>query len=188
MSEGRLTLKSIAGYCIEEALWKLAIDIASELQEKKCYAAGIDPDMVVIDNDEFHLVPKDNVMPEFCAPEGLASETATVWSLGALLCYASSGHLIFGGSGSLYQVKHPSVKLPVLQKKHSSLTPIVQRCLANSPEKRISLDELVIEARKGMELCKKRTRSKSNAKVDKKHLITTSLDERWPEEMIDSTI
>ena len=39
-----------------------------------------------------------------------------------------------------------------------------------------------------MELCKKRTRSKSNAKVDKKHLITTSLDERWPEEMIDSTI
>ena len=43
MNEGRLTLKSIAGYCIEEALWKLAIDIASELQEKKCYAAGIDP-------------------------------------------------------------------------------------------------------------------------------------------------
>ena len=158
------------------------------MQEKKCYAAGIDPDMVVIDNDEFHLVPKDNVMPEFCAPEGLASETATVWSLGALLCYASSGHLIFGGSGSLYQVKHPSVKLPVLQKKHSSLTPIVQRCLANSPEKRISLDELVIEARKGMELCKKRTRSKSNVKVEKEHPVTTSLDERWPEEMIDSTI
>ena len=118
-------------------------------------------------------------MPEFCAPEGLASETATVWSLGALLCYASSGHLIFGGSGSLYQGKHPDVKLPVLQKKHSSLTPIVQRCLANSPEKRISLDEMVIEARKGLELCKKRTRSKSNAKVDKKHPITTSLDERY---------
>lgn len=188
MNEGRLTLKSIAGYCIEEALWKLAIDIASESQVKKCYMAGIDPDMVVIDNDEFHLVPKDNVMPEFCAPEGHASETATVWSLGALLCYASSGHLIFGGSGSLYQVKHPDVKLPTLQKKHASLTPLVQHCLVYSPEKRISLDELVIEARKGMELCKKRTRSKSNVKNEKEHPVTTSLDERWPEEMIDSTV
>ena len=188
MNEGRLTLKSIAGYCIEEALWKLAIDIVSEIQEKELALGGIDPDMVVIENEDFHLLIKDDAMPSFCAPEGRLSESAMVWSLGALLCYASSGHLIFGGSGSLYQGKHPDVKLPVLQKKHSSLTPIVQRCLANSPEKRISLDELVIEARKGLELCKKRTRSKSNVKVEKEHPVTTSLDERWPEEMIDSTI
>ena len=188
MNEGRLTLKSIAGYCLEEALWKLATDIALELQEKKPNLVCMDPDMIVIDNDEFHLVVNDDVMQEYCAPEGLASEAATVWSLGALLCYASSGHLIFGGRGSLYQVKHPSVKLPVLQKKHSSLTPIVQRCLANSPEKRISLDELVIEAREGLELCKKRVRRKSDVTVKKEVPVTTSLDERWPEEMIDSTI
>ena len=188
MNEGRLTLKSIAGYCIEEALWKLAIDIASELQENKPILAGIDPDMIVIDNDEFHLVVKDDVMPEYCAPEGLASEAAIVWSLGALLCYASSGHLIFGGRGSLYQSKRSDVKLPALQKKHSSLTPLVQRCLVYSPENRISLSELVIEARKGLELCKKRVRSKSNMTVKKEIPVTTSLDERWPEEMIDSTI
>lgn len=188
MSDRSLTLKSIAGYCIEEALWKLTIDIALELQEKKCDMGGIDPDMIVIDNDEFHLVVKDNVMPEFCAPEGIASETATVWSLGALLCYASSGHLIFGGSGSLYQSKHPDAKLPALQKRHSSLTPLVQRCLVFSPEKRISLDKLVIEARKGLELCKKRVRSKSNVKVEKKKPSITDIDERWPEEMIDNTI
>ena len=188
MNEERLTLKSIAGYCIEEALWKFVIDIVTEVKEKKLVLGGIDPDMVVIENEDFHLLTKDDVMPSFCAPEGGLSEAAMVWSLGALLCYASSGHLIFGGSGSLYQSKHPSVKLPVLQKKHSSLTPIVQRCLVYSHEKRISLDELVIEARKGLELCKKRVRSKSNLAVEKKHRVAASLDERWPEEMIDNTI
>lgn len=188
MSEEKMTLKFIAGYCIEEALWKLTIDIASELQKKKCDVAGIDPGMIVIDNDEFHLVVKDDVMPEFCAPEKTSSEPAMVWSLGALLCYASSGHLIFGGSGGLYQSKHPDVKLPALQKRHSSLTPLVQRCLVFSPEMRISLNEVVIEARRGLELCKKRVRRKSNVKVEKEKPTLTYLDERWPEEMIDNTI
>lgn len=187
MSDGSLTLKSIAGYCIEEALWKCVIDITAEIQEKKFVLGGIDPDMVAIENDDFYILPKDDVMPSFCAPEGKSSEAAMVWSLGALLCYASSGHLIFGGSGSLYQSKHPTVKLPVLQKKHSSLTPLVHRCLTFSPEKRICLDELVIEARKGLELCKKRVRSKSDVKVEEMHPMVSNLDERWPEEMIDDT-
>ena len=188
MSDRSLTLKSIAGYCIEEALWKFVIDIVSEIQEKKFVLGGIDPDMVVIENEDFHIQPKENVMPSFCAPEGKPSEAAMVWSLGALLCYASSGHLIFGGSGSLYQSKHPAVKLPVLQKKHSSLTPFVQCCLTFSPEKRITLDELVIEARNGLELCKKRVRGKSDVKVEMDHPMVSNLDERWPEEMIDNTI
>ena len=97
-------------------------------------------------------------------------------------------HLIFGGSGSLYQSKHPDVKLPALQKRHSSLTPLVQRCLVFSPEKRISMDELVIEAKKGLELCKKRVRSKTDVKVEEEHPMVSNLDERWPEEMIDNTI
>ena len=187
MSEKKMTLKSIAGYCIEEALWKFVIDITVEIQEKKFVLGGIDPDMVVIENEDFHILPKENVIPSFCAPEGKSSEAAMVWSLGALLCYASSGHLIFGGSGGLYQSKHPDVKLPSLQKKHNSLTPLMQRCLVFSPEKRISMDELVIEARKGLELCKKRVRSKSDVKYEKKTLVKSSLDERWPEEMIDNT-
>ena len=188
MSDRSLTLKSIAGYCIEEALWKFVIDIVSEIHDKKFVLGGIDPDMVVIENEDFHIQPKENVMPSFCAPEGESSEAAMVWSIGALLCYASSGHLIFGGCGSLYQSKHPDVKLPALQKKHSSLTPLVQRCLTYSTEERISLDELVIEARKGLELCKKRVRSKSDVKVEQKHPMVSCLDERWPEEMIDNTI
>ncbi len=187
MNNGSLTLTSIAGYCIEEALWKFVIDIAAKIQEKKFVLGGVDPDMVVIENEDFHLAVKDDVLPEFCAPEGIASETAMVWSLGALLCYASSGHLIFGGRGSLYQIRHPDVKLPVLQKRYSSLTPLVQRCLVFSPEKRISMDELVIEARRGLELCKKRVRGKSNVKVEKEKPTLTYLDERWPEEMIDNT-
>ncbi len=188
MSDRSLTLKSIAGYCIEEALWKFVIDIAAEILEKKFVLGGIDPDMVVIENEDFHILPKENVTSSFCAPECKSSEAAMVWSLGALLCYASSGHLIFGGSGGLYQSKHPDVKLPALQKRHNQLTPLVQRCLVFSPEKRISMDELVIEARKGLELCKKRARSKLDVKVEKGHSVRSSLDKRWPEEMIDNTI
>lgn len=188
MSDRSLTLKSIAGYCIEEALWKFVIDITAEIQEKKYVLGGMDPDMVVIENEDFHILPKENVISSFCAPECKSSEAAMVWSLGALLCYASSGHLIFGGSGSLYQRKHPDVKLPALQKRHSPLTPLMQRCLVFSPEKRIRMDELVIEARKGLELCKKRGRRKSNVKVERNCPVISSLDERWPEEMIDNTI
>lgn len=189
MNEVKLTLKSIAGYCFEEALWKFLVDIASEILEKKSVLEGIDPDMVVIENEDFHLEGTNNAIQTFCAPEKETSETAMVWSLGALLCYASSGHLIFGGSGSLYQKKHPCIRLPVLQKKHSSLTPLVQRCLAYSPEKRIRMCELVIESRKGLELCKKRVRCKSNVAVkpEPERPTTSSIDERWPEEMIDIT-
>jgi len=39
-----------------------------------------------------------------------------------------------------------------------------------------------------LELCKKRIRSKSNVTVKKELPVTSSLDERWPEEMIDNTI
>lgn len=187
MNDGKLTLKSIAGYCIEEALWKFIVDIVSEILEKKPVMKGIDPEMIVIDNEDFHLELKNNAIESFCAPEKEAGESAVVWSLGALLCYASSGHLIFGGSGSLYQREHPSIKLPSLQKKHSSLTPLVQRCLAYSPEKRISLNELVIEARNGLELCKKRARCKSNVAIKPVRHTSSSIDERWPEEMIDVT-
>lgn len=187
MNERKLTLKSIAGYCFEEALWKFLIDIASEILEKKLVWEGIDPEMVVIENEDFRLEGISDAIPSFCAPEKKANEAAMVWSLGALLCYASSGHLIFGGRGSLYQAKHPLVKLPLLQKKHSSLTLLVQRCLAYSPEKRISLNELVIEARNGLELCKKRVRSKSNAAIKPERTATSSIDERWPEKMIDMT-
>lgn len=188
MSKERLTLKSIAGYCIEEALWKFIIDIVAEIQEKGLVLPGIDPDMIIIENEDFHLVHKENIMSSFCAPEEETSEAAMVWALGALLCYASSGHLIFGGSGSLYQRKHPSVKLPVLQKKHSSLTSLVQHCLEYDPKNRISLNEMVIEAKNGLELCKKRTRCKSNVNVEKEHPTISSLDERWPEEMTDNFI
>lgn len=59
---------------------------------------------------------------------------------------------------------------------------IVAKCLT------LCMDELVIEVRKGLELCKKRIRSKSNVTVQKEHPVSASLDERWPEEMIDNTI
>lgn len=185
MNNKSLTLKSIAGYCIEEALWKLVVDIVQEIQENGFRMGGIDPDMVIIENEDFHVVYKGKVLPSFCAPEEETGEAAMVWSIGALLCYASSGHPIFGGSGSLYQKKHPSVKLPVLQKKHSALTPLVQHCLAYSPQDRINLNDMVIEAKNGLELCKKKARSKSEANVGQKRPVTSHIDERWPEEMIE---
>ena len=48
MSDRSLTLKSIAGYCIEEALWKLVVDIAAAVVIVGIYppvgAAAVIPD------------------------------------------------------------------------------------------------------------------------------------------------
>lgn len=178
-----MTLRALAGYSMEESLWKMLYDISSQLQGKTISMKGIDPDMIIIENEDFCLTNHETVSPLFSAPEEIASEAAVVWSLGALVCYASSGHLIFGGQGSDYQKKHPSVALPILQKKHSSLTPLVQHCLAYNSENRIKIKELVIESKKGLEQCKKKVRGKS---VEKNRIIETNtieVNERWPEEM-----
>lgn len=182
-----MTLCSIAGYSYESALWKLLIDICDEfLQEEMRGWLIVTPDSVYIEDNTFHIDGTlQDVMPEFIPPEGISEidEAAVVWSIGAVACFVSSGHYIFGGRGGAYQKKHPKVDLPVLRKDHSALTPLVQRCLCYSPAQRISIKDLKLQALKGLEQSEKQKR-RETLQIDKsfgKHIVIP--DDVWPEKM-----
>jgi len=181
----RITIRHIAGYCVESALWKIILDLSWELQNNKMKLWKVlTPDTVIVDGKKFYIIDaEENPEMEFCPPEGTdnLAEAGVVWSLGALVCYASSGHYIFGGRGGIYQHANPNIELPVLRKEHSDLTPIIQRCLCYSPSQRINLKNLHNLAFLGLESCKKKERVRIiNKVVNATYSIS---DDVWPEEM-----
>ena len=155
-----MTLQAVAGYCYETMLWKLLADLSDELQ-RALPEGCLTPDDVTLDGEDFHVAPQGQKTPSaFCPPEGggCHNEAALVWSLGALVCYASSGHCIFGGQGGRYQRSHPTVALPALRKEHAALTPLVRRCLCYSPGQRISLKTLHEQALQGLRTAQQQAR------------------------------
>ena len=185
----KLTVCSIAGYCSVTTLWKIILDLSSELLDKKSeYNKVLISNTVEIDGEDFHIADDNSkeLVTEFNPPERLEefNEAALVWSLGALVCYASSGHYVFGGRGGFYQAEHPDVELPVLRKDHSSITPLVQRCLCYSPNQRISLKELNDLALRGYEEAKT-TRRIETQQANSEDLAPSNepLDYVWPEKM-----
>lgn len=181
------TIHSMAGYCHELALWKMLVDLCKTLLEDESQRTILSPLRIRIDGNDFKLEKAEDqdAQPEFIPPEGVGNlgETGIVWSLGALVCFASSGHFIFGGRGGSYQRNNPTVGLPVLRKEHSALTPLVQRCLCFSPSQRISLKDLYEEACKGMERAKNRPRVEAHRLNVGTESISFTSDEIWPEKM-----
>lgn len=183
-----MTIRAVAGYCFDTVLWKMVLDVCKDLHEKtpKTWKV-LTPDIIIIDGEDFHIIDDNLQEPakEFYPPEGVENmdEAGVVWSLGALICYASSGHYVFGGRGGIYQHSHPHVELPTLRKVHSSLTPIVRRCLCYSPSQRISLKELYDEAAKGYDSCKKSTRVKIEHPFTNINATSNISDDTWPEKM-----
>ena len=186
--KSKMTIRDIAGFCPEEAIWKMMADVSGFLLND-----GIEyvltPDSIVIDGNMFMIEKDHEMLNEFIAPEqheGQPSDVAPmVWSLGAVAYYSVTGHVIFGGHGSDYQREHPSVVLPVLPKGFQMLTAVLHKCICHNPEERISLKELYELSQKGLEECVKQ-QSKRRAVVvkemdnDVKHNV-----EKWPEEMIE---
>jgi serine/threonine protein kinase len=121
----------------------------------------------------------------FYPPEGIGDygESGFVWSLGALTCYASSGHYVFGGRGGVYQYNHPEVELPTLRKEHFALTPIVKRCLCYSPSQRISINELHTIAIKGLESINQLSRVKRSIEPSETENPPECSDDTWLEKM-----
>ena len=188
MMNDKITIRSIAGYCHELALWRMIANLSFALlsDEEKVWHV-LTPDTVIVDGEDFYIdyVQSQKDAEEFYPPEGVKDmgEAGIVWTLGALVCYASSGHYIFGGQGGAYQRNRPKVELPVLRKEHSALTGLVQRCLCFSPSQRITLKPLHDQATKGLESCEKRIRTLSSGQS--RDVIETSsmLDDIWPEKM-----
>lgn len=183
-----MTIHAVAGYCHETVLWKMILDVCSELLDGKSKEWRVlMPDTVVVDGEKFRLEhnTQQTTAPEFYPPEGIGKlgEAATVWSLGALICYASSGHYIFGGRGGTYQHDNPQVELPMLRKDHACLNALVQRCLCYSPDQRISLKELQEAAQKGMETARKKARKKMDKVTTDAGKTIVFTDDGWPEKM-----
>lgn len=187
MSE-RMTIRDIAGFCPEEAVWKMMADI-SEYLLKDHADCLLSPGSIMIDGDLFLVATGQERVNEFTAPEltdnQKADEKGLVWSLGAIVYYLATGHIIFGGHGSCYQRGHPNVSLPILPKSLQALTPVIQRCLCYSPDERICMKELNDLSVKGLSFCKKQQRQKTVVKERKQETIVNCCGEKWPEEMIE---
>ena len=186
MKNNITTIRNIAGFCPEDAIWKMLIDICSII-DNKTTLRNINPDSIIVDGDTFLLAETSSGFPEFYAPEHCEqdpiNEPQMVWSLGSLAYFMSSGHVIFGGRGGYYQREHPNVPLPALQKKHIRLTPIVQRCLAANPAERMELSKLKILLQEGYLSCinKERIKASDNPQTSYHQFV---INNKWPEEMV----
>lgn len=190
MSE-RMTIRDIAGFCPEEAVWKMMADVSEFLlKEENCY--GLTPDSIVLDGNTFMVeTDGDCKSPsiEYLAPEqdneGKTETAQIVWSLGAVAYYMATGHIVFGGHGGNYQKGHPSVALPVLPKGIQALTPVLQKCLCYAPEERIKLKELKELVQKGLNACEKKQRRQADSTAKEPVKEVNNIGEKWPEEMIE---
>ena len=185
---GKITIRDIAGFCPEEAIWKMMADV-SGLLIKANDGNVLTPESILIDGNSFMIEEGHEIMQEFIAPECIAGGNhgmnQIVWSLGAVAYYMATGHVIFGGHGSRYQKEHSSVSLPVLPKGLQTLTSVIQRCLAYSPDDRIGLKELNEISSQGVLSCEMQQREKSVSTTEEKKTKVKYSGEKWPEEMIE---
>ena len=165
----------------------MIVDLTSDMlaEQLKTWIV-INPGIVLIDGENFRIdsnIPVADTV-EFYPPEGIEKygEEGFVWSLGALVCYASSGHYVFGGRGGSYQHNHPNVELPTLRKEHTALTAIVKGCLCYSSSQRMKLRELHDLAIKGLASCDQTNRVKRLKEPGESRLLKYS-DDVWPEIM-----
>ena len=181
----RITLRDIAGYCPEEAIWKMVIDLGQSIKDNG--HCPLSPDGVMVDDKAFLTDDSADTQSQFLAPEctdgATKGQAQQIWSLGALVYFASSGRTLFGGYGGAYQKNHPNVLLPTLRKDHQSLTALVQQCLAFDPSSRIGIDRVMDEARKGYEQCRKAKRCPIGKTRGTMAATTRQKAENWPEEM-----
>ncbi len=184
-----LRLHHIAGFCTEDAIWTMIIDLCDIVRKNPMKQFLPTPQSVIVDADRFLMDVSQEAKAEFLPPEcqGMmetASEAQFVWALGANIYFASSGRILFGGYGGQYQQAYPKVALPGLQKKHQALTPVMQRCLAWNPAERPGVQELQDIAEKERARCLHEKRQAIAAQGPARISPTPSYD-NWPEEMIE---
>lgn len=180
-----ITLTDIAGYCTEDAIWKMVIDLGQSIKDNN--HCPLSPDEIIIDGTSFLTGEKSSEQLHMLAPEYSNDKpygpSQQVWTLGALIYYASSGRTLFGGHGGAYQKEHPNVSLPSLRKSHGALTDLMQQCLKHDPSSRIGIDKLIDEARKGLDNCRMTQRSPRQTAEDTLPPSDKQKRESWPEEM-----
>jgi len=188
MKNERMTLRDIAGFCPEDAIWKMMADVSAFLL-KDGMEHVLTPDSIMIDGNMFMVTKEREALNEFIAPEQHDEQSTgvaqMVWSLGAVAYYTATGHVVFGGQGGSYQKEHPSVALPILPKDFQTLTPVLQRCLCYAPEGRFNLKELYESSQKGFVDCEKQQCNRNVETAKKQEKVVNNIVEKWPEEMIE---
>ena len=184
----KLTIQDIAGFCPEEAVWKMMADVSTFLiKDKK--GGFLTPYSIEVDGNTFIVETCNEAVGEYLAPEQDTSQMLDarqmVWTLGSIAYYMATGHVVFGGHGSNYQKDHPSAPLPVLPKGLQELTPILQKCLCHAPHERISMQDLNDISLHGLKSCEERQRKLAKATIDERKEISQDTGDKWPEEMIE---
>ena len=181
----KLTIRDIAGFCPEEAVWKLLADV-SEAAASGVLCA-LSPETVVCDGNTFIIERDQEPLSGFIAPEvkdsSIIGEPQMTWSLGALAYFAATGRQLFGGRGSAYQREHPSAALPGLPKKFCRIASLVRACLDVNPDKRPRMDALHEQAQRGHASCKSDGISSRSTIVNTYKRTSDTIGDKWPEEM-----
>ena len=143
----KITLKDIAGYATERAVWQMMSQLAAGTQVP---LGEVTPERVEIRGDRFHIAderPSTTAYMPFAAPEaighqGVANEQATVWSIGAMAFYMLMGVGVFEGDGGAGQ--QALTPVPRVGSTHcgSALGNLIHRCLAFQPTERPTVAEL----------------------------------------------
>lgn len=188
MKKERITIKDIAGFCPEEAIWKMLADVSDILLKDEAEHT-LAPESIVIAGNSFFIESQQTINSEFMAPEQESTQapmrSQMVWILGAIAYYMATGHVVFGGHGGKYQKEHPAVPLPVLPKALQTLTPVLHRCLCAAPKDRINMEELNAMAKQGQTYCSNRQRERNTTTSLERHQPKKYQGEKWPEKMIE---
>ncbi len=184
----KMTIRDIAGFCPEEAVWKMMADVSGYLlQDSAGYV--LTPDSIMIDGKMFLVERGHDILNEFMAPEQNDEQQLNtaqmVWSLGAVGYYMATGHILFGGHGGYYQKKHPLVALPALPKGMQTLTAVLQKCLCYAPADRINIKALNELSLKGLNTCERQQRNRSSQVVNEEEKKVKNSGEKWPEKMVE---
>lgn len=182
------TLKEIAGYTTESAVWRMLLNLTEEGVDASLH--GIDPVDIVVAGDKFCIEAPGSSGENgnaFCAPESFnregnaTTEAATVWTLGALAFYAITGVAVFEGKGGCTQKS--ATEVPRISSAHASngLSTLVLRCLSYNAADRPGIDVIRSEARKALAVpaTPRRRLTASSGRA-----YTTSLVKFWPDEML----
>ena len=184
----KIRLRDIAGFCPEEAVWKMMADISNLISDDKMLTQP-NPDSILVDGDSFIIDSGTVEIDAFLAPEqydvNKKDIKQKVWALGATAYFMATGHTMFGGFGGKYQNSHPNVPLPNMPKPLHLLTPVIHKCITCIPSERISPEELKLLATKGLENCSRQHRGKI-ANVNNFTVTKNGNEDKWPEKMIES--
>lgn len=182
-----ITLKEIAGYSTERAVWQLLLDLSFHVGSDKL--ADIVPQVILIKEEHFILneeKTENGKYKSFAAPEHFSkcseknAELSDIWSLGALAFYALTGTHIFEGKGGETQNQHTYI--PRISTTHASkeLSNLIRRCLNFRPQERPSIAEIRRISQEGLvkPSCPQKKLTTQTGKNYKDSLVKF-----WPEEI-----